>query len=189
MRTFILTLLAAIAATAGSIAPAWAQDWSLILNGKSIHVNSSKDWNEQNWGLGLEREFDAQSRWVKVAVVNGFKDSQDAMSYMAGGGIKRRFRLDSLSEGLFVDVGVVGFLMTRQDVNDNEPFPGLLPAMTIGTRRVALNVTYLSERMMDSATNVSRVDPTVSGLVFLQLKLDPRLFGLPWGSARSPALR
>jgi len=189
MRTLILTVFAALAATAGLSAPAQAQDWNLILNGKSIHVNSSRDWNEHNWGLGLEREFDVQSKWVKVAVVNGFKDSQDAMSYMAGGGIKRRFRLDSLSEGLFVDVGVVGFLMTREDVRNNEPFPGLLPAMTVGTRRIALNVTYLSEQMMDSATNVTRVDPTVSGLVFLQLRLDPRLLGLPFGSGRSAALR
>lgn len=181
MRTLILTLLAAVALST----PAQAQDWSLVLNGKSVHVNSSRDWNEQNWGLGLEREFDAESRWVKLAVVNGFKDSENEMSYMAGGGIKRRFRLDSLMEGFFVDVGVVGFLMTRQDVRDNEPFPGVLPAMTIGTRRVALNVTYLSEQMMDSATNVTRVDPTVSGLVFLQLKLDPRLLGLPFGSARA----
>lgn len=187
MRTLIFTLFAAIAATAGSSAPAWAQDWSLVLNGKAIHVNSSKDWNEQNWGLGLEREFDAQSRWVKVALVNGFRDSQDEMSYMAGGGIKRRFRLDSLYDGLFVDLGVVGFLMTRQDVRNNEPFPGLLPAMTVGTRRVALNLTYLSETMMDSATNVSRVDPTVSGLLFFQLKLNPGLLGLPFG--RSSALR
>lgn len=154
-----------------------AQDWSVIVNGKAIHVNSSRDWNERNWGLGLEREFDTQSRWVKVALVNGFKDSQDAMSYMAGGGLKRRFRLDSLADHLYFDVGVVGFLMTREDVNDNKPFPGLLPAMTIGTRRVALNITYLSQGMMDSATNVTRVDPTVSGLLFLQLKLDPSLLG------------
>src|SRR5690606_17687 len=155
MRTLILTLFAAIAATAGLSSPASAQDWSLVLNGKSIHVNSSKDWNEQNWGLGLEREFDADARWVKVAVVNGFRDSQDEMSYMAGGGIKRRFRLDPLAEGLFIDVGVIGFVMTRQDVRNNEPFPGLLPAMTVGTRRVALNVTYLAERMVDRAHNRS----------------------------------
>lgn len=182
MRTTIFIFVAALATAAGLSAPVQAQDWSLVINGKSIHVNSSKDWNEQNWGLGLEREFDSESRWVKVALVNGFRDSQNEMSYMAGGGIKRRFRLDSFSDGLFVDVGVIGFLMTRQDVNDNEPFPGLLPAMTVGTRRVALNLTYLSEQMMDHATNVSRVDPTVSGLLFLQLKLDPRLLGLRFGS-------
>ena len=184
MRKIMLGLLAALILTTGLSAPARAQDWSLVLNGKAIHVDSSRDWNEQNWGLGLEREFDAQSRWVKLAVVNGFKDSQDEMSYMAGGGIKRRFRLDSVSEGLFFDVGVVGFMMTRQDVDNNDPFPGLLPAMTVGTRRVALNVTYLSKSMMDGATNVTRVDPTVSGLVFLQLRLDPRLLGVPIGGPR-----
>ncbi|HEX7080327.1 MAG TPA: hypothetical protein VF329_04885 [Gammaproteobacteria bacterium] len=175
MDTSKLFASAMLALLLGISFPAAAQDWSLVLNGKSIHVNSSKDWNEQNWGLGIEREFDAGSRWVKVALFNGFVDSADEMSYMAGGGLKRRFRLSSLHEGLFVDVGVVGFLMTRQDVNDNEPFPGLLPALTFGTRSVALNLTYLSQSMMDSATNVTRVDPTVSGLVFLQLKLDPRL--------------
>jgi hypothetical protein len=189
MRTLIVFFLAALTVTTGFSEPARAQDWSVVLNGKSIHVDSNRDWNEDNWGLGLEREFDARSRWVKVAVVNGFKDSQDEMSYMAGGGIKRRFVLHSLSDELFVDVGVVGFVMTRQDVDNNDPFPGLLPAMTVGTRRVALNVTYLSKSMMDSATNVTRVDPTVSGLVFLQLRLDPRLFGLPFGSRRASLQR
>jgi hypothetical protein len=189
MRTLIVSLLAALAVTTGLFEPALAQDWSLVLNGKAIHVDSSRDWNEHNWGLGLEREFDAHSRWVKLAVVNGFKDSQDEMSYMAGGGIKRRFRLDAMSEGLFVDVGVIGFMMTRQDVDNNDPFPGLLPAMTVGTRRVALNVTYLSRKMMDGATNVTKVDPTVSGLVFLQLRLDPGLFGLPIGPRRASVQR
>ena len=185
MRTLIIILTFTAALAVSPAQSVQAQDWSLVINGKSIHVNSSKDWNEQNWGLGLEREFHAQSRWVKTVVGNAFRDSQEEMSYMTGGGIKRRYRLDSLAPGLFFDVGVVAFLMTRQDVNDNQPFPGLLPAMSVGTRRVALNVTYLSERMMDSATNVTRVDPTVSGLVFLQLKLDPRLIGLPFGSGRS----
>lgn len=185
MRTRILLILTAVLAV-GAGTTASAQDWSLVVNGKSIHVNSSKDWNERNWGLGLEREFATDSKWVKVALVNGFKDSRNHMSYMAGGGVKRRFHLYSLSDDLFVDVGVVGFLMTRKNVNDNEPFPGLLPAVTVGTSRVALNLTYLSERMMDRATNVSRVDPTVSGLIFLQLRIHPSMlgFGRPPGRLR-----
>ncbi len=185
MRTLTIILITVAALAVGPTQSAHAQDWSLVINGKSYHVNSSKDWNEQNWGLGFEREFHSQSRWVKTAAGNAFRDSQDEMSYMAGGGIKRRYRLDSLAPGLFFDVGVVAFVMTRQDVKNNQPFPGLLPAMSVGTRRAALNVTYLSERMMDSATNVSRVDPTVSGLLFLQLKLDPRILGLPFGPRQS----
>jgi hypothetical protein len=184
MRTKTLLRLLGLGILLSLAQHAGAQDWSVIVNGKAIHVNSSRDWNERNWGLGLEREFDTQSRWVKVALVNGFKDSQNAMSYMAGGGLKRRFRLDALASDLYFDVGVVGFMMTRDDVDDSKPFPGLLPAMTIGTRRVALNVTYLSQSMMDSATNVTRVDPTVSGLLFLQLKLDPSLLGFGPSSRR-----
>lgn len=161
-----------------------ADNWGVVINGKSYHVNSSRDWNERNWGLGLEREFDSQSRWVKVAVFNGFKDSQNEMSYMAGGGLKRRFRLNRFSRDLFIDVGVVGFMMTRDDVNDNRPFPGLLPTMSVGTERMSLNLTYLTGQMMDSATQVSRVDPTVDGLLFLQLKLHPSMFGLGGNSRR-----
>lgn len=157
---------------------AQAQDWSVIVNGKAVHVNASKDWNEKNWGLGVEREFDTGSRWVKLAVANGFVDSADQMSYMAGGGLMRRFRWRSLGPSLHVDLGVVGFLMTRQDVDNNRPFPGALPAMTIGTRKVALNLTYLPGSFMEQATQVRRQDPTVSGVLFLQIKLDPSLLGL-----------
>jgi len=42
-------------------APADARDWNVVLNGKAIHIGANRDWNEDNWGLGLEREFDTQS--------------------------------------------------------------------------------------------------------------------------------
>ena len=74
--------------------PASAQSngsWDVVLNGRAIHMNAARDWNEDNWGLGIEREFAARSPWIKVALANGFKDSVGQPSYMAGGGIKRRF--------------------------------------------------------------------------------------------------
>lgn len=158
-------------------APSQAADWNIVLNGKSVHIDAANDWNESNWGLGFEREFDTDARWVKVALGNGFRDSRDHMSYMAGGGIKRRFRPRRLANEFYVDVGVVGFVMTRRDVSHNKPFPGVLPALTVGTRNVAVNLTYLPESMAERATNVSRVDPDVNGILFLQLKFDARLFG------------
>jgi hypothetical protein len=164
-----------------SFSAAQAADWSVVLNGKSVHVDAAKDWNESNWGLGVEREFDTQSRWVKVALGNGFRDSQNEMSYMAGGGIKRRFRPSMRARDIYVDVGVIAFVMTRQDVDGNRPFPGLLPALTVGTRNVALNVTYLPGSLADQATHVSRVDPGIDGIFFLQLKLDARMFGFGGG--------
>src|SRR5262245_28017548 len=90
--------------------PALAQsDWGIIVNGHSVHLNAERQWNEENWGLGVEREFNSQGRWVGAALANGFKDSQDQPSYMAGGSLKRRFRL--FEDSWYLDVGVVGFLM------------------------------------------------------------------------------
>lgn len=152
-------------------------DWDVVLNGRAVHMNASGNWNEDNWGLGIEREFAApSSRWVKIALANGFNDSMGNPSYMAGGGLKRRFRFNS--EDFYVDVGGVAFLMTRENINHERPFPGLLPAATFGFKRVALNLTYMPEGIVDRVTNSKKHDPTMEGVFFLQLKLDASLFGL-----------
>jgi Antimicrobial peptide resistance and lipid A acylation protein PagP len=151
--------------------------WDVVFNGRAVHMNAAKDWNEDNWGVGVEREFASPtSRWVKMALVNGFQDSMGDPSYMAGGGLKRRFRPGA--DDFYVDVGGIAFLMTRERVNDNRPFPGLLPAATFGFKRVAVNVTYLPESIADRATNSRTHDPSMHGVFFLQLKLDASLFGL-----------
>lgn len=162
----------------GSIpsATAFAQsDWDVVLNGHSVHVNAAREWNEENWGIGVEKEFNTSGRWVKVALANGFKDSLGEPSFMAGGGLKRRFRM--FSDNLYFDVGVIGFLMTREDVNGNEPFPGALPALTFGSRRVAVNLTYMPDAVVDRVTNAHLTDPDMAGVFFLQLKLDASLLG------------
>ena len=68
--------------------------------------------------------------------------------------------------------------MTRHDVKRNEPFPGLLPAMTFGTANVAVNLTYLPGSIGHRVTNGRRIDPNIDGVLFLQLKLDAGLFSL-----------
>ncbi|HEX6999058.1 MAG TPA: hypothetical protein VF322_13025 [Gammaproteobacteria bacterium] len=176
MRTHI-RLLAAVGAALVSLAAQAQDDWSVVLNGRAFHMNAERDWNEANWGLGFEKEFDTDARWVKVALGNGFKDSANEPSYMAGGGVKRRFRLPAVHEDFYVDLGVIGFVMTREDVNDNRPFPGVLPALTVGLRHVAINVTYLPDAAVDRVTHADLVDPAMKGVFFLQLKLDAGLFG------------
>ena len=150
--------------------------WDLVLNGRAVHVNAARDWNEDNWGLGFEREFASDTPWIKLALANGFKDSMGNPSYMAGGGIKRRFWVRS--DDLYVDLGGVAFMMKRENVHQNQPFPGVLPAATIGFKRVAVNLTYMPEVVVDRVTNSKALDPAMDGVFFLQLKLDASLFGL-----------
>ena len=177
--------LAALLISFGQHATAQQADggWDVVLNGRAVHMNASRDWNEDNWGLGVEREFVSNtSRWVKVALANGFQDSMGDPSYMAGGGLKRRFRPGA--DDFYVDVGGIAFLMTREKVNGNRPFPGVLPAATFGFKRIALNLTYLPESIADRVTNSRTFDPTMHGVFFLQLKLDASLFGFGRDSRR-----
>jgi hypothetical protein len=187
MRTRLVLLTVGLSAlSAIPRADAQQDNWSVVLNGRAIHVNAAREWNEENWGLGFEKEFGSTQRWVKVALGNGFKDSLGQPSYMAGGGIKRRFRLGSGADNWYMDLGVVGFLMTRNDVDGGEPFPGLLPSLTLGARHVALNFTYLPQTAVDRVTNAHLSDPDMDGVFFIQLKLDAKLFG--FGTRRRPIL-
>lgn len=149
--------------------PADAGQLSLIVNGKAFHFDtpSGQNFNEENWGAGLQYDFDAigeNKNWVPFLTASGFKDSFENPSYYAGGGIMRRYRFNEASLPVNVDVGVIAFFMTREDFHDNQPFPGILPVLSLGTDRVALNITY-----------IPRVDPKMVPLMFLQLKIG--LFG------------
>ena len=151
--------------------PAWAGKFNAIVNGKSYHFNSTYDWNENNYGFGLEHQFEQKSAWRTVAMANGFRDSTDNMSYMAGAGLHRRiYETDRLS-GFYVYAGLNAFFMTRDDVNDSKPFPGILPSISVGNDKVGLNLTYMPKHAIEEATNSRAVDPTLSGILFLQFKV------------------
>ena len=151
--------------------PAAAGQFSAVVNGKSYHFNSSYDWNEDNLGAGLEYQFDSQSAWRTVVMANGFRDSTDNISYMAGAGLYRRlFATDRLA-GFYVDAGLNAFLMTRDDVNNGNPFPGILPSVVVGNGVVGLNLSYMPKWAVEQTTNSTFVDPTVSGILFLQVKV------------------
>ncbi len=168
-RRLIFSTITVVAVWLTGVASAVANDWNVVLNGRAVHINASENWNEQNWGLGFEREFELRSRWVPLVVGNGFRDSSNDMSYMAGGGIKRRFLMPDLAGDLYVDVGMVGFMMTRRDFNNNQPFPGMLPMLSVGNSRMAVNVTYMPETVVN---RINRRDASLSGVLFLQLSMD-----------------
>jgi len=137
-------------------------DYHLILNGRSIHLQAPPEgasFNENNFGTGVQYEFERQlgSKWVSYITSSAFTDSFNHLSYYAGGGQTRRYQLQ---QGWHLDVGYVAFMMARKDINDYKPFPGVLPVLSIGTRKVAINVTYIPD-----------VNEQVDELIFFQLKV------------------
>ena len=156
--------------------PALAGKFSAVVNGKSYHFNSTYDWNENNFGLGIEHEFDSKSAWRVMVMANAFRDSTDKMSYMAGAGLHRRLYETERLAGFYVQVGLNAFIMARDDVDNSKPFPSILPSMSIGNQKIGFNLTYLPRQAVEMTTNASVVDPTVSGILFIQFKVSLDLF-------------
>ncbi len=158
---------------------ALAGKFNAVVNGKSYHFNSTYDWNENNFGLGIEHEFDSKSAWRVMVMANVFRDSTDDMSYMAGAGLHRRLYETERLSGFYVQVGLNAFIMTRDDVDNSKPFPGILPSMSIGNDKVGFNLTYLPRKAVEMTTNSNVVDPTISGILFIQFKVSLDLFMPP----------
>ena len=153
--------LLALVGAAASI-PAKAGDLSFILNGKAVHLDDpapGQKFNEKNWGAGLQYDFEPSDdgKWVPFITAAGFSDSNKNPSYYAGGGVSRRFQPTGSS--VHYDLGLVGFLMTREDFKGGSPFPGVLPVFSMGTESVAVNITYVPD-----------IAPKSVPLIFFQLK-------------------
>ena len=119
--------------------------YNMILNGRSVHLSGHPEGgklNENNFGSGVHYDFGRTygSKWVAFTTSSAFYDSFNNLSYYVGGGESRRFYL---KRGWHADIGYVGFLMARKDVNDYSPFPGVLPVASFGTRHLSVNMTYV----------------------------------------------
>ena len=171
MKSTILTAVLLAGVAFGFSATAQANGFSAVVNGKSIHLDSDYDWNEANVGLGIEYTLPTDARWRKILFANGFRDSMDEMTYMAGGGIHRRLFESQRFAGLYLDAGINLFLMTRDDVDGGRPFPGVLPSLTVGNRYVGMNLTYMPRKAVQEFVNAEFIDPSISGIVFLQFKI------------------
>lgn len=145
-----------------------ADQMNLLLNGKAKHVNvdPGDNYNERNWGGGFQYDYGRRtSRWVPFVTVSGFIDSFENNSYYAGGGLLRRFTISRKLDNLHFDAGVVAFTMTRKDINDGQPFLGALPVFSIGTDKIAMNITYVPD-----------IDKRLAELWFMQLKVSAKNF-------------
>jgi hypothetical protein len=104
-------------------------------------------------------------------MANGFRDSTDSMSYMAGAGLHRRVYETDKLDGFYIYAGLNAFVMTRDDVDGSKPFPGILPSISIGNDKVGFNLTYMPKQAIEETTNSFVDDPTLSGILFLQFKV------------------
>jgi hypothetical protein len=94
------------------------------------------------------------------------------MSYMLGGGLHRNLYATDRMNGFYFDAGIDAFVMTRTDVNDNKPFPGALPSLTVGNRYVGVNLTYMPKVAVEKMYDSKMADESMSGIVFLQFKIN-----------------
>lgn len=140
----MMRLLLVLTLLVGFAANGVADEFHVVLNGKAIHLDNG-NYNEENWGLGVEYTFTPRNNWIKFVNASYFKDSSYNTSKYVGGGIKRRYRLDDDKDGWFFDLGGIAFVMTRKDYKGNDPFLGALPFAAIGKGPVTLNMTYIPE--------------------------------------------
>ncbi len=152
MKYFFCILFLLLASTTVA-----ANDLQLIVSGTAVHLNSDTKFNEKNWGLGFEYDFEERNNWIPLVTGLVFKDSLKNTSKYIGGGTKRRFRLTDDPDGMHIDTGVFAFLMTRKDYRDNEPFVGALPFISVGNSRFAVNMTY-----------VPKIVPKMIAFVYIQ---------------------
>jgi hypothetical protein len=164
LRGFVTHLITLCASAWLFAAPAQAGELALLVNGKAIHLDKQEGvtYNERNWGAGLQYDFDpvADGKWVPFVSASGFIDSMENPSYYAGGGALRRFQLGKAESNTHFDLGAIAFFMTREDFHDGRPFFGILPVASLGTGRVAINMTY-----------IPKVDPKMVPIVFFQLRI------------------
>ena len=101
--------------------------------------------------------FKEEKRWISFINGGFFKDSNSSNSNYLGGGMKRRFLLTEEKDSWHIDAGFTAFVMTRKGFKNDDPFLGALPYFSIGTKKFAVNATYIPS-----------VSPKFVAVVFLQ---------------------
>ena len=164
--TFTLAVLLLLPALFSN--SAYAGNLSLLVNGKAWHMNPPKDvkYNEENWGAGIQYDFKSYGeKWIPFISASGFLDSFENPSYYTGLGLVRRYHFGQRIDSRHFDAGVIGFFMTREDYRRGNPFFGMLPALSYGNRRFAVNITY-----------IPKVQPKMVALWFFQFKISTAVF-------------
>lgn len=84
-------------------------DYFLDINGKSKHINESRDLNESNYGFGITAE-EAKDNVVKALSGGAYNNSYSDPSYYLAGSLAKRF-----GDEYYADLGVAGGAVTGYD--------------------------------------------------------------------------
>lgn len=103
----------------------------LVSRHTSYHGKKIDHLNEQNYGIGYERN-------GYFAVI--FKDSLSNTSGMAGMNFRRQIELGG---GWHVSGTIAAGLMVRKNVNDYTPFPVAVPFVGVGRYSWTAELTYI----------------------------------------------
>jgi len=128
--------------------PVEANELQIIISGRAIHEGSNNQ-NESNYGMGLQYDFTNNPRWIPMINLASFKDSNDNTSRYIGTGLKRRFKLRSGQQRLNFDLGAAALVMKRPDYNDDKPFVGALPFVSVSNDWGGINATYVPSLEQD----------------------------------------
>ena len=127
-----------------SLQAAQADELKMIVSGKAVHIGAN-DLNENNYGIGLQYEIDANSRLIPIVSLAAFRDSNDNISSYIGAGVKHRFPRSRRAGSLNFDVGAIAMAMQRPDYNNDAPFLGALPFVSFSNDWAGINITYVPQ--------------------------------------------
>jgi len=85
------------------------------------------------------------NQWVPVINLASFKDSLNHTSKYIGVGLKHRYQIGSNLNRVHFDAGIFGLAMTRHNYNNDEPFLGTLPFVSLSNNWAGINVIYVPE--------------------------------------------
>lgn len=99
-------------------------------------------YNELPWGLGLGKGLINESgNWEGIYGM-AFKDSHNVFEYMVGYGWIPMWNIGGNPDWKYGAGGTV-FLMSRQDIMNYVPFPGILPAVSLSYKDVSVQAAYI----------------------------------------------
>lgn len=112
-------------------------------NRSMYSASKIEEFNEAALGGGYGRSiYDEDGDWQGLYAMS-FLDSHSRIQAMAGYGF---LKIGNLSQNWRVGAGYTLFLMSRKDINNYIPFPGILPLVSVEYRRASVIATYIPGR-------------------------------------------